>query len=357
MNEKKEKLLSLVRDLTWHVDMKENVQISLNNSNEILNKANLFTKLFKKGALADWQGNKEKCERDLIEHDMRIGHIEKEIAGLGYTASETTKIQDFLSNKFWTDNTIELDHPWVRLLNPQEKDDLVFELALDRGDSYPVLINSTKYIEGFKTDTEKINFIRGFNSDYKNGEAMTDAYKLGELFYKMGYCFGLDLEWRLAESPEKYSHDLTYVTLVCDLEFEEATYDIAEKDRSDPSGPINYEKAEKQLSLSDQKIKDIQSKLSSYKFYGRIDYIGQGGKVGESLFYDNYSDYKKEITKSQNCGRPISAKEITQMDYSKKDFPSVSSKISPNQKQWKQHIENALHQNHPAKHGKGELTR
>lgn len=51
-------------------------------------------------------------------------------------------------------------------------------------------------------------------------------------------------------------------------------------------------------------------------FYGKINFLGNDGKIGETILYDNKEDYKKEISESYDVGRPITGGELTFKEYS-----------------------------------------
>ena len=60
------------------------------------------------------------------------------------------------------------------------------------------------------------------------------------------------------------------------------------------------------------------SDIKENNFYGKIDFLGAKGIVGETILYDNKASYKKEIEESFDIGRPISVTELTSEQYSLK---------------------------------------
>lgn len=63
------------------------------------------------------------------------------------------------------------------------------------------------------------------------------------------------------------------------------------------------------------KINLLNKELNT-AFHGKINFLGNNGKIGETILYDNKEDYKKEINESYDIGRPITGGELTFKEYS-----------------------------------------
>lgn len=312
-------IVSLSEDLYSNEFMKSVAEGSLKDSNDFLKNANFFTKIFKKNNLEEWQNNKLQCEKDILKYNNEISKIKKEFDNLGYNSSEIRKIRSVLSSteEFW--HYMKEDNPWTTLLNESEKSELVIEVATDRHENYSMLTSLTDYIESFETNEDKLDFIHGFMPEHKSNVNQSEAYKIGTLFYENGTTYGLDLEQKLRDYAPQYRHNIKLVSNIASLNYEETLYKMAAESLNDPLNSSSYEKSKQQLSLTEEKISSIKEQLQNYKFYGKIDFLGlnkQGETiVGETLVYNNYKDYKKEIDESLDCGRPISSIEISKEEY------------------------------------------
>lgn len=338
LNNEESNVIQLVKSLEDAERMKRNINASLKDSNEALGKANFITRISQRKSLQQWAQNKERCEQDLLDYDIQINGITEKINEFGYNSKDINEIKNALRPGSGFFYHLEQDHPWVKLLDEQEKSNLLIEAATGRYEGYSSLMSISDYINSFDMDTEKLDFIHGFLPDFKAEGKQTDAYKIGALFYDSGFSYGIDLEKAIQEYAPIYRHDLKFVSLVNDLRYEEDCQAIILEDLKEPLGAgcspedfkyfydeivqnhmQNQEKSTEQLKGFDDRISSILKKLNTYEFYGKIDFLGLDHQrntiVGETLYYDNYKDYKKEIDESYDCGRPIKARSIPKEEY------------------------------------------
>jgi len=84
---------------------------------------------------------------------------------------------------------------------------------------------------------------------------------------------------------------------------------------------INEKTAEKYNKVGKQMSNKSKITLSNKEidttddFYGKINFLGGNGAIGETILYDNKEDYNKEINESYNIGRPITGGELTFRQY------------------------------------------
>lgn len=334
--------VSLLEDLHSNEFMKSAAQGSLDDSNDFLSNVNFFTKIFKKGDIQEWQANKVNCEKDILEYDNKISQINKNLKTLDYSSSELKNISSVIISKDENLHYMIENNPWAKLLNESQQLELAMEVVSEKKGKYSSLINFKDYINSFNTDSEKLDFIKGFMYGKRAINKQTNSYKIGLIFDQLKKDFDIDASKLLSDYAPQYRHDVTLVELVSNLAEKEPKLHMLESNYDEPLlagasfDELNeltskehdilgeeYEKTQNEISSQISELKDeiksIKNKIDGYKFYGKIDFLGKNRQgetiIGETLYYDNYKDYKKEIDESFNCGRPISYTEITEPEY------------------------------------------
>lgn len=330
-------ILDLIKDLEAAESSKNTFQNIKKDLEQEINNAGPFIKLFKRDDLKMLDQNIKSYDEDIREYESKIKDITRKINELGYDASDIKKIRDFQAGYI---PDPENYHPWIKLLSKTEKDSLLVEVITDRYESYSSLMDLTNYIDSFKTDAEKLDFVHGFQPDFNAEGKQTDAYKIGALFYDAGFNYSIDLEKVLKDYAPQYRHDLKFVSLIKEYSMEAAILDnIYDSFEAIPGGldeGEHFTHISKQMKSNDianefeGKLDGLYEEIRSYEFYGKIDFLGldrhRNTIVGETLYYDNYKDYKKEVDESRNCGRPISASSISKEEYEARNKVSFKQK-------------------------------
>lgn len=77
--------------------------------------------------------------------------------------------------------------------------------------------------------------------------------------------------------------------------------------RFDNDIDLDKKKNKEQLGFEDTKYPDNSDDFTKDAgiYYGRIDFLGPGGIVGETIYFKDKQSFDKEVYESGNIGRPI----------------------------------------------------
>ncbi len=226
-------VIALIGNLEEEEFMRGAIKGSLEDSNKALDKAGFIARLFNAKSLRVWADNKDRCLVDLSERDEKINSIHDEIRQLGYSSDDVMKIREAMNVQ--TLEKIKRKCSWAELLDEQEQLSLFMDVALEKQGGYSALISLSGYINTFTTDEEKLDFIHGYLPNFKAEGKQTDAYEIGGLFYEAGFMYGIDMRKVLLEYAPQYRHELAFVKLVNDFNYEDARRAMLLEDISKPA--------------------------------------------------------------------------------------------------------------------------
>lgn len=283
-------VLDLVQELQVVEKKAALTEESLQHFSKAVNEAGLKTRIFKAKELRSWVEKRKTHTTNLAILNEKWETLREGLSMLGYDSEDIEKIRSVIDQNFLYH--LQKKHSLIGLLSQSSQSSLLVEFAMDKRRGYTALMTQTEYIDSFPTGSEKLSFINGFLSNGKAAKNLSDAYKIGVVF-RDAHTKGIDLGSVLGDCAPNHLHSLEMVELGLEL---------ASKGEQLPS---------------EMKVKELPVR----EFYGKVDFLGlnRSGEtiVGETLFYNNYRDFRKEVEDSFDCGRPIDYNEISKEEYEK----------------------------------------